>query len=1175
MEGTETKTPSPTSNDSKLKRPLLPSSDESEVNLLKKRLRDAKSQYEKEIAMIQQRCTNLERVNNELEKEKEDLRNMYKNFEKVGQCINHEEEHNSEDFKKLEEIQKVEIENIKSNYEREIKRLKEEKDEAIKESKDFENKIQEMKSSLSSMKFDYENDTSSLRSELETAQEEIKSLQNTIQANKDEFNEELRNNRDKFAEMIEKEKNKITEEFKQKESTHAHQFDEVKNLAESEKKLLSEKLDNAVNVKEELEMKILELESSTNDNDSAEELRSLAERLKAKEDELKEVKRRAKEDIETLMRSESATKDKNASLTQDSAKLKSKLKKTEMKLEKTEMKLKNTQNEVTKNKGLKDEEKDHYNSLLNEIESLKIRNNALGRHNKCLEEDIKILHQEKKETIINLDKENHSLRSKWKEEIRKNSSMKETLEKQKVEMEKNKAKMTALQYNYQTKLSKKERELKELQQQRRVEESIKQERTINDIQKSGYGINASIHLRTTKSQLDLNDKTSETVLYGQYDDTTDNSIIETLNKKHKRRPSSLSSAERVVRTKNNDYNKKYDYQNNLEESYGSQNYMNTSPDIVYDDKNNDKDGFDYNEENEARQLSMSYLEDDYDNSVPKTHRDERNTSRPQQREDFNSVSFFSLKVKKTHQKENTCYKISPMVKNTSSTKNLKSGQIYDDCCPTAAGSAVKSKSIKKLGAHKSERVIDDFSPQNTGNYQYNYASEYTADMRFAKADEYEYDTLDATAEKIKDLSYDHDFNRNKKSKYPKYSKLNRDDVMNTIDSRCHNTFDTREIEDDRENGYNLDQRKDGGFSDFNNTLGDPYEAENKYKRQSNEKYSKEMIRRSHNRSKERNQDYDPYEEDNERSYSPNNYENYGQAYGKSRNPQKANFEKCQKLKTSDYSTQNMYTEQKSYREYRQEKNPKRESRLRRPDMNEHKVNQSSISKRDNYYPAEQEDNLFLNDEELPSKSIEKKLRYKSLENNRKSKRSRMNNYLQNIPQNRNTYDISPKESKKDQYRTHHVINIDDHMDQEYPSYHRADNHQRVRKEYGDKSLERYTTSPHIPQVPKEGKKRLQKSSSRNNIRRKPHRQQHESFQENVPENISKNRNTANNSTSRSNAGFKNEVIFDNKKYNEFKRVLKDQIGRSNEMENSKVDDTFTYSIDPESMFNSRVAPNGN
>lgn len=56
-------------------------------------------------------------------------------------------------------------------------------------------------------------------------------------------------------------------------------------------------------------------------------------------------------------------------------------------------------------------------------------------------------------------------------------------------------------------------------------------------------------MRTTKSQLEINEKTSETVVYAQLQDSaSETSMLESLTKfKHKRRPSSVTSAERIFR----------------------------------------------------------------------------------------------------------------------------------------------------------------------------------------------------------------------------------------------------------------------------------------------------------------------------------------------------------------------------------------------------------------------------------------------------------------------------------------------------------------------------------------------------------------------------------------------------------------------------------------------------
>jgi polyhydroxyalkanoate synthesis regulator phasin len=141
------------------------------------------------------------------------------------------------------------------------------------------------------------------------------------------------------------------------------------------------------------------------------------------------------------------------------------------------------------------------------------------------------------------------------------------------------------------------------------------------------------NLRATKSQLELNSKISETVLYAPQDD---NSIIEPLNKQyHKRRPSSLSSAERVFRARYQDYSPKYDYPSNMDESYVSKGY---GDDInqthCLDDFNPEREIDSFHNQREIKQLSMSYLEEDYEDHeyISKTQRDSRTNSRQPKKE---------------------------------------------------------------------------------------------------------------------------------------------------------------------------------------------------------------------------------------------------------------------------------------------------------------------------------------------------------------------------------------------------------------------------------------------------------------------------------------------------------------------------------------------------------------
>ena len=519
----------------------------------------------------------------------------------------------------------------------------------------------------------------------------------------------------------------------------------------------------------------------------------------------------------------------------------------------------------------------------------------------------------------------------------------------KTKLEKLGNKMTEIQYEHQTKISKKERQIKELQQRIRVEESLKQEKTIYEIQKSGMSINQSIHLRTTKSQLELNGKTSETVLYGNYDETADDTILESLNKRHKRRPSSLSSAERVVRSKLCDYNMKYDYPNNIDESYLSQNYMAEGQGNEFEGYQLDKEEGEFDGEKEIREISMSYLEEDYEEAAPRTQRDGRNTSRP-------------------HQKENS-YKRSPISKNTSSAQNFKSHQKYDDISPNRVGKVMKSRSIKKIPLQKPERMTD--TPNETMHTKYNYAEDYTEDYQT----KHQQNLKDQKYYNNREISnYDQEFSTNEKK--VNYSKVKRDNILNMIDSQCHNTFDNRENE---EGTFGHRHKKDFAIADLNHTVGDsniiqPHlnPSQDRSKRNLN-------TRGDEYRSKERTPEYEKYEiyNDNpERSYSPINITSYSTHNNKlrkhkSKNSFKPDFEKCQKLKTSEYTDENMYTTHKSFREYQPKQKGRQDYRQGRGDGNEYNKTQTSPSRPDGYYDQLESDKDYLLHEELPSKTIEK------------------------------------------------------------------------------------------------------------------------------------------------------------------------------------------------------------
>lgn len=314
--------------------------------------------------------------------------------------------------------------------------------------------------------------------------------------------------------------------------------------------------------------------------------------------------------------------------------------------------------------------------------------------------------------------------------------------------------------------------------------------------------------------------------------------------------------------------------------------------------------------------------------------------------------------------------------------------------------------------------------------------------------------------------------------------------------------------------FNTKQRKDNTLTDLNHTYGDTQLIhDQKISRAAKDQYY---------RSKEYSGEYleNSEEETDYPSHSKHDLDSYATHSNKlrkikSKNNLKTNFDMCQKFKATDYTDGNTYSTLQSFREYQPSQKVSQQFKKRRHPIEEVERYQQSPMEVENYPTFNNNDESLYNlsDSEFPSKIVEKQLRTKSVENQRRNKRSRMANYLYQVPKN-NSYkrdETSPYQRKEDQYRTHQMIAVSDQMDNEYPAndYH-SYNHTKRQKEYSRfdnrREEDNYLSSLNIPQSmkPKENIKRCNKSSSRSKLHHKQKNVSEISYQENVHENVLRN-----------------------------------------------------------------------
>jgi hypothetical protein len=709
-----------------------------------------------------------------------------------------------------------------------------------------------------------------------------------------------------------------------------------------------------------------------------------------------------------------------------------------------------------------------------------------------------------------------------------------------------------LRQNYQFERSEFSRVNSELKKEIRRLNTKELNKKIGNIEHS-YGINESVNMYTANSQYEANEKNSETVVYAQHqDNVSEISILESLpNMKHKRRPSSVSSAERVINARRanqnfRDYSPNWDVVSYLEESNISRPYLDDAiQDNPYlNDFQPEKDIVNFS--NNMKEISTSYLEDDLEEEhTAKTHRESRNNSKVRQRTDH-------------------YYKPSQIWKSSLSTQNLSTIK------PSQAKESKisKSKSIKRILPKNTDTLSNVFSQTNLGdNFHIN-----RSDYENGEKDLSVHDYLNQLDRKEKERHTD-------RYQYIKESSKNygHKQVKDIIDSQTHNTFDNGEYHDGSfEHNFNIHNSRNSVKKDLNATFDDKLLIDCHFAQQRAFLYHQKNPNISGNKQRDSSAEYVEEHEDEipHQDHDFDNIEEYdttattGQLKKiKSNNNLKSKFERCQKMDQIWYDTTKNYI-QHSSREYQptQRVNSKKKRHQAEPYEKEH-----PDLKIDSYPTFNKQDVEFLNNSKLPSKIFEKQLRTKSLENNGRNKRNRNRNgnYLQQIPKNRTRQNINDENyynRKNEQYMTHQMISMHDQIDRESTEkrYKHKPNPQTTI--YPTHCSSNYTTSPHLTQEkPKRSSNVAGKPFSRNN-HRFDNQVDQGSFDENVPENIMNNRRQVNDKRYDSRNKQKHLQFQGELKQRENKHTSR----RTQEADYHEEDDTFTYSIDPESMMASRL-----
>lgn len=552
------------------------------------------------------------------------------------------------------------IKELKEAHEEERARLIQEKDKESSEKSEYERMYDEYKEKYSTLQFEYETEISQLTEEKQALEEKVQILEENIQQIKQQYQEYKESFENKISERLAKEQEKFSQELTQVRAERDKAIQEYKSMTHDEKESFLKHNEKLAEENKQLALRIQEFEIGGN-NDHSLKITSLNE-------ELKMVKRRAKEDINDLKKRNQELIDRDKARDSEKEKYEGVIHELRTEVQKVRNVLKKTQSEVEVNTNLKEDSNNIHIKLIDQIKKLEM---------KVLQQDSVLVKYQEYESERNhefeemeqkYEEEKTELRQRLNKEVKRVRDLETAISKQKEEYEKSKNINMANAIEIESKCHKQSRQISELKKEIRKLRTIELEKNMNIYKNQVYNVDQSISLKGAKPLLNLNEKNSETVLYVPQEDTSDASILESLNKqRHKRRPSSVSSVGRIDKTNHMGYNMrnqspKYDEHSYMGESYISKTFVNdvSQNEIYFQDDHPEKDIEDHTSQSkEMRKITMSYLEEDYEEEhVPRTHRESKNSSRQ-------------------HYNPETAYKPSPITRSSVSTQNLISRKFTD------------------------------------------------------------------------------------------------------------------------------------------------------------------------------------------------------------------------------------------------------------------------------------------------------------------------------------------------------------------------------------------------------------------------------------------------------------------------------------------------------------------
>lgn len=637
-----------------------------------KSLREVRSKYECEIALLKQENEMLKLELSECQKDKEESQKLYSQI--IASFNETNESNNEDDINKIKEVYEREKIEITQKHDEEIRFLKDDYSAVLVEKEEYEKLYRDCQHDLNILQLKYDNDSAENNNEKVSLEQKLDQLESTLQKTKEQYQEEIESYKRKCDEKFNKSLSEFETQIRQIKDEYEAKLKETELSFQNQKELLHGKIENLGEINHSLNYQIDEIQKGYDDTHKNEQI-GLQKEIDELRENLKKVKNRAKNDIEYL-------KADNLKLWKDLSNTKKNYNELNNELIKNKQRLKNTKDKVDKNSNLKALNEEYIKQFKQEMQEKELiihdlQSDMQREWDKTKNLEIEV--REHKDQLMKYSKKHQDYKQKIVALEHKNMKLLNMYEKYKNDMIK---KWNAYDEDIKV-LESKNYEL--LNENRLLQNHL----LINNLSKKGI-INQNnddnLKLKVSKSQVDINNKVSETMIYKNQDD--DSLLIQPDKIKHIRRSSSVSSVQRVKMAHDGDF-----------ETENSPSHH----DNILDQSRITKSYWDYSEGDEInnpgcmpeRDLSTSYLDDDYDSAhLPLTHRNIDNAHR--YKREISHAQYNSRVAAQTIQDQNNATGVI--------SKNYQN---------------LKSKSSKRNLPKKREDLSHVLSPADSKNTKYN------------------------------------------------------------------------------------------------------------------------------------------------------------------------------------------------------------------------------------------------------------------------------------------------------------------------------------------------------------------------------------------------------------------------------------------------------------------------